>query len=582
MLFHPRTQGRPALTAPCRRPCPALTCWGRVLLGWLAWLWLVPAWAGPAPLDLSQDHGGPLGLHLGLWVETADRPDLASVQQANFQASDQAVWGLGIGHRPVWAHLSVDNPGAQGRLLALTVQPSWLDHLEVTIVAPGRAPRHWTTGDAVPGLPGLEDAAGYRFDHEFVPGRSEVYLRVQTADPMLLDVRLRPPATLAADVRSATYLYGALYGFLGALALVNLLMFVGLRRHTTVLYALYLLSYAALNLSYTGIGPARWWPDSPHWQRYVILVLMVLTSSLGLGFARQFLDLARRHAGLARAVTGFTALSAVAMLTLVLLDAQAAAAWLAFAVTTGFVLAMVPLGLVARARGQAATGFFIAGAAISTVGFGLTLFSVWGLVAFSPWRFHASEFGVALEGSLLAAALAARVRRQRSEHQRAEQDARLDALTEVFNRRGFLEGAERAFGTASRHDRPLALVLLDLDHFKALNDSLGHARGDQVLREVGQVLLSSARQGDLVGRWGGEEFIALLPETSAADAAEWSERLRRRLRRQAGPLWITASAGVAQRRPGSSLAALIEQADAALYAAKRAGRDRVALAAAPR
>jgi diguanylate cyclase (GGDEF)-like protein len=156
-----------------------------------------------------------------------------------------------------------------------------------------------------------------------------------------------------------------------------------------------------------------------------------------------------------------------------------------------------------------------------------------------------------------------------------------DSLTGLFNRRHLFSLAEREFLRAQRYGRPLSAVMLDIDHFKRVNDTYGHAAGDQVLAEVAQRLRTSARHTDLIGRYGGEEFVLLLPETELPGAELLAERLRRAIAgapmaTSGGPLSISASLGVAATQPNvRDAAALIDQADQALYAAKQAGRNRV-------
>ena len=157
-----------------------------------------------------------------------------------------------------------------------------------------------------------------------------------------------------------------------------------------------------------------------------------------------------------------------------------------------------------------------------------------------------------------------------------------DSLTGLFNRRHFLLLAQREFQRTQRFRRPLSAVMLDIDHFKQVNDTHGHATGDQVIAEVARRILASVRNIDIVGRYGGEEFVLLLPETALAGAGLLGERLRHNIggtpiATVAGPLPITASFGVAALEPAvPDVEALISRADAALYAAKQAGRNRVA------
>ena len=167
---------------------------------------------------------------------------------------------------------------------------------------------------------------------------------------------------------------------------------------------------------------------------------------------------------------------------------------------------------------------------------------------------------------------------------RLERQATTDALTGLANHATFHSALADAFAHAVRYGPPLALVVIDLDHFKALNDSRGHRAGDQALAAVGAVMRDHARRVDVVGRVGGEEFAWLMPETAAAGALEAAERLRRAIAATlvADGARLTASLGVAERAPGDADAeALFRRADAALFAAKRAGRDRVVAAGDP-
>jgi diguanylate cyclase (GGDEF)-like protein len=166
-----------------------------------------------------------------------------------------------------------------------------------------------------------------------------------------------------------------------------------------------------------------------------------------------------------------------------------------------------------------------------------------------------------------------------------EKLAALDSLTGLYNRRHFLALAEKEFERVTRYRHPLAVVILDLDHFKQVNDTYGHAVGDQVLAIVAARLKSDLRDVDFAGRIGGEEFALVLPETTPAGARQVAERINhaisaKAMLTEAGPVVVTASAGVANLTPGvlpeiPSFFILLKHADQALYAAKRAGRNQV-------
>lgn len=155
--------------------------------------------------------------------------------------------------------------------------------------------------------------------------------------------------------------------------------------------------------------------------------------------------------------------------------------------------------------------------------------------------------------------------------------ANTDRLTELPNRRRLEDELERRVALSERHDRPLSVVTFDLDHFKRINDTYGHEVGDELLCDVGVRIGAVLRTGDLFGRWGGEEFLIVAPETDLDAAAELARRCAAALR--GAPfrrgVEMTASFGVASWRAGESAAGLLRHADEQLYRAKREGRDRV-------
>jgi diguanylate cyclase (GGDEF)-like protein len=154
-------------------------------------------------------------------------------------------------------------------------------------------------------------------------------------------------------------------------------------------------------------------------------------------------------------------------------------------------------------------------------------------------------------------------------------EARIDALTGLANRRALEDVLAAEISRAQRFQHDLAVVVLDLDRFKEINDSFGHAAGDVMLREVGHLLTSLARQGDTVARWGGEEFVVVLPETDPPGAIRFAERLRRTIEAHAvGEMQTSTSCGVASMLPEDTVEDLLTAADQALYRAKSNGRNR--------
>ena len=171
-----------------------------------------------------------------------------------------------------------------------------------------------------------------------------------------------------------------------------------------------------------------------------------------------------------------------------------------------------------------------------------------------------------------------KLREQAQEIESHASEARTDALTLLPNRRAFDEELARRIAEANRLDGHLCAVMIDIDHFKHFNDQYGHPAGDEVLQAMGRVLGRAIRQMDLVARYGGDEFAALMPASSFEDARCGARRIREVIENSVvhfedRTLQVTASVGLAERLPGEDGLSLIKRADEALYASKKAGRN---------
>ncbi len=181
----------------------------------------------------------------------------------------------------------------------------------------------------------------------------------------------------------------------------------------------------------------------------------------------------------------------------------------------------------------------------------------------------------------------AKKRRHQQEKRAFKDQARIDPLTGLWNRLAFGELCRGQVALMNReksrgnHDAPLSLVLLDVDRFKAINDTRGHVVGDLVLVRFAEILKKSLRETDILARWGGEEFVIALASTSIDDAVSLMDRVRKVVERDLNirvrGSWVsaTASFGVAQMEEGESIDSAITRADRALYDAKEGGRNRV-------
>ncbi|MFZ5841309.1 MAG: sensor domain-containing diguanylate cyclase [Pseudomonadota bacterium] len=547
-----------------------------------------PARAEPPALSLDALPRGPLGQFSHYLQEQPDTPlSLAAVRTAPvnqaFQPSNRAIPSLGIGEPPTWFRLVLLNPHAEARSLQLLIGASWLDQVDVYQVHDQQSLQQWSLGDERRDAQTLIPGGGYAVPLTVSPGRTELFIRVHSADPLLFELSLASPQQQAQADRGRHYLYGGLYGFLLALAAFNLLLFGGMGTRSHLRYAIYLLTFIALNLAYTGHGLSLFWPGEVMLQRYIILLLMLLYGSSGLWFACTFLAL-DQHATRLKFMLEAAVLSTLAlMLALIALDQHVAAVFLAFFFAIAFALMMVLLGIVTIRHGRSVGRYYLLAVTAGAGGAIVTALTVWGWIPATATGFHAVEIGMVAEATMLALALANRMRHHERAQKEAEQLARQDALTGLPNRRGFFEQAAGVWGNVLRRQRPLSVLMIDIDHFKPVNDRYGHDVGDQVLVTVANLLKQNSRVGDIVARWGGEEFLLLLPETALEQASALAERIRMAVAEQASLAAqyehrLTVSIGCVQHHDEASLTDLIRAADQCLYSAKEQGRNRVVTA----
>jgi diguanylate cyclase (GGDEF)-like protein len=234
--------------------------------------------------------------------------------------------------------------------------------------------------------------------------------------------------------------------------------------------------------------------------------------------------------------------------------------------------------VVSAIRGSRTAWFFLAGWAPLLVLTALASAQVGGALPHVDWLNEACIVAGALQSVVLSVGLADRALTMRHDRDRARALADRDALTGLLNRRAWTEAAEKRLLASGLHK--YVLLFLDLDNFKKLNDHYGHAAGDHALLAVAKALRDELRPEDLFGRYGGEEFVALLDGIERSSAMHIAARLCRRVDALDIPvddkgLLLTVSIGAAQQRMDDSVASLVRRADTAMYAAKARGRNRV-------
>jgi len=505
----------------------------------------------------------------------------ALVKEKKFTQSDDDVLNFGIGSDPVWLYLEVSNPDKEAVLRRLSIETSWLDKLSVYFFHDEKLIQQQQAGDAFEFSERESDNIFFTFDKKFNPGVTQVFIRVETDDPLVLPVYLSSQQSFVSRHSRIDISYGFLYGAILSLLFYNFLLFVRLKTTHHLYFSLYLLAFVVMNMSYSGHAYQWLWPESVIWQQWSNPLLMMMFMLTGLLFATQFLNtkilLPVTHKLIIYTSATFLILQTGAFIT----GQIAFALLLSFSAVFVFAIVMVMLGAVSFYRGNGSAKYFLIASVSHVVASSITAMAVWGIIPHSELAYRAVDIGMVIDATLLAMALADQFRISQQARLDAEKLARIDPLTGLNNRRAFYEYLIPIWSIAERKNYPMSVIMIDIDRFKQVNDRYGHDMGDRVLVKVSQILEHGARSGDILARWGGEEFILFLPDTDMNEAVTIANRLRESISRTPvndsdDPLYLTASMGVSYNdSTGLTLNDLIKVADNCLYRAKTKGRDLV-------
>lgn len=263
-------------------------------------------------------------------------------------------------------------------------------------------------------------------------------------------------------------------------------------------------------------------------------------------------------------------------LCLLLLNDRSIAIMTQLVILTTLLIWMLAIGYFSFKNGNPLAKFFVPAILMGAGGATISSLATWGVIPYSQWAFRGIEIGMLLEMSLLSISLGFNFKMAQKARESAESNARLDPLTNLYNRRAFSDLVYPLWKLGIRNKTPMAIILIDLDWFKRINDQYGHMIGDEVLESVGKQLKQRLRDSDIPLRWGGEEFLIFLPNTGTDAALNIAENLREYFDSNniTQTYKVTLSIGVVSALPNNiELDKLVGLADKALYKAKRQGRN---------
>ncbi|MFC7461689.1 diguanylate cyclase domain-containing protein [Hydrogenophaga defluvii] len=565
-------------------PCAWRGLWRAALcLCLLCWQTLAPA---AVLLDRTEGRGQPVGAQALHWVDTSGDADLNSAQAAHAAGRfEPMVPGTRSGQdeQVHWLRMEVEQARHHGDWV-LALHTTAID--DVRFFGPFDARGQALAPPVLTGLvqayatrPVANERPAMRLQLEQA-GRYVVFMRLQSRSSQTLEVSAWDTVTYLQSRQHKRLFDGIVYGILFALLVYNLVLAYVFRHDS---YGLYVLTCAAALFtlaSFNGHVAHYLLGDWPWGQQRSNTLGSALWILFGALLCRGFLELPRRLVWANRLVWGVIAAAVMAAL----LALAGHTAWAQQMVETcaaaGTLLAAWAAVRVWR-QGFAPAAWYLCGQALLFLSVLVVVGVNWGIINAPFLLANGLQIGVVAEMLVFAYALSARVRllRQRQTELRREADhlaeaVATDALTGLANRVGLSQRAEQLAADQQAH----AVMLLDLDRFKPVNDTYGHEVGDRLLIEVARRLQSQMREGDLVARLGGDEFVVLLggrqtPAQLAAMAQRLCEAVQQPLLHAGHLISVDASIGIARcPEHGRTLTELLRHADAAMYRAKQAHR----------
>lgn len=566
-----------------------------------------------------------LGPHTAVLEDPQGQWTPATLPQTSGAWQPRATPSLNFGFSKSvwWTRVTLRNTGPQQVERVLDLGSSLADEADVYVLGPGGHERlHMASGDRRPFASRGEPVRTIATRLILPPGETlTVLMRLAAHDGLheIITPTLWAPEAFAEHMQTETLIFGLYYGVLVTMMLYNVFLFISTRQSTFGFYVAYIASFLAWGLVFRGYAFQYWWPNAPDFNNQVLpFIVSLLYLSLGL-FLMRYLD--TRHSvspRLHRIVATCTAANGIGILP-VFMGLYALTFALNTLIALGMIISLIVAGHVLVYQGSRPARYFASAFALLAMAALIYYLRVLGLVPANGLTDNIVQIGSAAEVLILAFGLADQMNMLKTEKLHAEHQALVaqtalttrleslvssrtqeleaanlrlanlsvtDELTGAHNRRQFNKDLAAAVALHSRHHTPLALCLLDVDHFKLYNDRYGHPAGDEVLQKIALILRQQLqRASDHAYRVGGEEFAILL------DINEPPEKVRRfieQMREAIHALAIThegSPVGLVSISMGlvilkglsatRSPAELYSQADTLLYRAKQAGRNQL-------
>jgi len=539
--------------------------------------------------------------------------DVISADKTHFKHSSAIGNSFGFSKANYWLHFSLKNGGLIQDQILLGLAHASIDN---AILYSSQADGSYTqaiTGESQ--LHSSRDIDLRNFVFRLTEQKDHLkhyYLLIQTEGSLQLPLTLWTASEFIGTVVRESLLFGAYFGLMLVLVVTAAVSYQMTKDKLFLYYGCYLFATSLMHASLVGFSFQYFWPNLPEWSSRFTAVSVGLTVICALAFSAAFLQLWIQKYRYLKTLYLLLIITAIAAVLMVLFDNYEKGVLLV--ASLGLVAPFVILLVALRSlfSGYQPARYFVVAWMFMLAGGMAEVLLVFGFIPHSDYTVYALQVGSVFEVTLLGYALMKRIELLRLDKEQAQLDSQQylfqlnnklealverrteslratnlaltelashDGLTGLLNHNAVLDYLQRMKHLALRHQNNLAVIMLDIDYFKKINDQFGHQVGDRVLVSIASILKKNLRNSDGAGRYGGEEFILILPETNLDSAKILADRIRiqimaMKLTKLAGRQ-VTASFGISILNHDNPEEDLVSQADSALYKAKDNGRNQV-------
>lgn len=568
-----------------------------------------------APVDISLLHTYQRLLpHLYTYYDESANLSISQVEEAwqngLFTPPGGEDSGLGIKKNSLWMRFELTNSDTTVKKVILEYVDHGVAHLELFQAHNGSLRSLGEVSYFEPFSARPVEHLRYAYELRVPPGANQVYyalFKVDRAGPLFADFRLWEEKAFQTFRSIELYFYGFFTGFLSLVIIISFIFYLSTRRVAMMYY----IAFVASNLYgwgfIYGFLPEVFFREGYHWRHMIIGGALAV--SFAALFTRSLLELRAHTPFMDKLVVALAVFGMFPLVSAIL--GFTGPALIGMEIQLSGMILLVLAALVRAVQGEKIAITFVVAWALYLSGLLIYPARELGLIDHNTLTYWMAPVGALIEVALLLITILIVIKRMDREREQAqllytksleeqkthlaeqvrertldlelaaeqaELEARTDSLTQIPNRRLFMEQLSRNLSTIADSGEPLSVLLLDVDEFKQINDQYGHDGGDVVLKALALTLNQQSRQQDLCARIGGEEFVLMMPGTDILAAKTLSERLRAKVNELSIPfaetqIKVSFTGGVVQAKAGESTSNLLNRADHLLYSGKRSGRN---------